>query len=185
MRIAEPTLNMFLSTITEIEELRWRVTEAGEEWLKAKKQYGQQSWVTKDWREKLERCLWDYKKKLSEVYDLMHDRGLSNFESGRIERETPMYHPLVELPSEEEEHIQLLEFARLIDEGRSVGTPFYVCDGDQRPTRESGGTEGTRDEASATDFQSSPIASTIDGSKAKEEVSDDWTATTEFEIQHG
>ena len=94
MRIVEPTLAMFLGELKKDEELRFQMAEAGERYLQSKKQYGQNHYLTKDWREILERKLMEYKTYLSRLYDLMHDRGLTNFESGYVDNDPPKYHPL-------------------------------------------------------------------------------------------
>jgi hypothetical protein len=83
MRIVEPTLNMFIGELKKGTELEFQVVELAEKYLKYKKNsmYGPNDWYTKDARAKLERSLMRYKLQMSKIYDLMHDRGLVNFES--------------------------------------------------------------------------------------------------------
>src|SRR5687767_2972498 len=94
MRIVEPTLAMFISETKKLEEFTFQVSEAAERYLQSKKQYGGNHYTTKDWRDILDTRLHAYKLTLSNLYDIMHDRGLTNFESGPVENDPPKYHPV-------------------------------------------------------------------------------------------
>lgn len=96
MRIVEPTLAMFLNELAKLDPLQEQVLVCAEKYLhyKKDKMYGATSAETKYWRNELEMALTRFKAELSRIYDVMHDRGLTNFESGFNRMNLGYYFPM-------------------------------------------------------------------------------------------
>lgn len=177
MRIVEPTLAMFISELEKSEKLKDDVIHFANEYLKHKKQYGPQNWFTKNSREKLEQYLTQYKRQLSTIYDIMHDRGLSNFESGYIYPEDrKKFFPFTESASEWEEDdqlfIQLMNMNPLVSGGRQVGKSPIKQGRDRRTAISEANSGAASKREGSTDLQSSRVTDSADGGTPKEEIRD-------------
>lgn len=102
----------------------------------------------------------------------MHDRGLTNFESGTVDNKPPKYHPLRVDPIPDPD--QLLEFALLMRLNPTLnirgldGESTINLGGNDRSSSEGGTEEAEGNEGSTTDLQSTGIASTSE--RLQEEV---------------
>jgi hypothetical protein len=116
---------MFMQELSKEEAIKLRLLQAAEEYLDYKKRLGQNDYYTREKRSYLESHLGAYKRHLSKIYDLMHDRGLTNFESGYVDKDQRnRYYPFTprgtEHPYEEDlqEFQQLMRIDPLTKEGR-------------------------------------------------------------------
>lgn len=188
MRIVEPTLKMFLAEIEKVEPLRESVTHYAEEYLRCKhdRWKGPQHWETKEYRNSLERNLEQYKTELGRIYDMMHDRGLTNFESGYVMDD--VFHPLrpslwQRLDTEPpEDHVleQLIEIDPLLVRGLNGAqqTTFEGRDWGPSTIKE----ELPRPESfrqATTDIQSTGASPASGSGKGKEVSSAGWEAFLE------
>jgi hypothetical protein len=176
MRIVEPTLAMFLSEIKKLEEHTFQMAEASERYLQSKKQYGQAHYTTKDWRDVLDNRLHAYKLIISNIYDIMHDRGLTNFESGPVDNDPPKYHPMKIEPQFDQ--ADLLLFAQLMRLNPTLnirgldGESTINLAGSDRHSSEINTEESKGNEVSTTDLQSSGITGTSGSNEREGKASD-------------
>ncbi len=176
MRIVEPTLAMFVSETRKLEEWTFQVSEAAERYLQSKKVNGPNSYTTKEWRDILESRLMHYKQTLSRIYDIMHDRGLTNFESGIVENNPPKYHPLRIEPKLDDS--ELLLFAQIM----RLNPTLHIRGLDGKSTINLAGSDGysetidteetARNEVSTTDLQSSGVTGASSSLQGESKESD-------------
>jgi len=167
---------MFVNETKKLEEWTFQVSEAAERYIQSKKTNGPNSYVTREWRDILESRLTEYKLTISRIYDIMHDRGLTNFESGIIENDPPKYHPLRIEPKLDDS--ELLLFAQIMRlnptlnirglDGKST-INFVRSDGDSTAidTEEAKGNSG-----STADLQSSGVTGTSSSEQRESKNSD-------------
>jgi hypothetical protein len=175
MRIVEPTLAMFLSEIKKLEEHTFQMAEASERYLQSKKQYGQAHYTTKDWRDVLDNRLHAYKLIISNIYDIMHDRGLTNFESGPVENDPPKYYPLrIEPKLDPDDALMFALVARLnplMIRGLDGESTINIARSDGS-SNEVHAEEAKGDEGSTTDLQSSGTTGTVGSLQGESKESD-------------
>ena len=176
MRISEPTLAMFIGELKKFGEHSFQITEAGERYLVSKKQFGPTHYTTKNWRDVLELKLNDYKLHLGRVYDLMHDRGLTNFESGYVDNLPPKYHPLRVDPKPDPD--QLLEFALIMRLNPTLnvrglnGKSTINSTGSDRHSSEGKSEEAQGYSESSTDLQSPGVTGSSERLQEQAKASD-------------
>jgi hypothetical protein len=172
MRIVEPTLAMFLNELPKLDEYQEQIAVAAGKYLEYKRgpYHGPQHAETKYWRGELERSLDRFKREMSRIYDIMHDRGLANFESALDMPEEFFYpiKPQIEL-SEFDPEVQLLEQVTLTDPLMNRGFYDYKQTVIERTDREPVSSEGTERQGtevvreSSADLQSAGNAADSNG----------------------